>query len=78
MKHDYDMNANGRDVAILELTEGGPMETHIAKDKSDTLKAEYTTYELVDGVLYKRTTVRKYNEAGDYNDHYTSEPIVRV
>ena len=78
MKHDYDMKSNGRDVAILELTEGGPMEEHITKDKGNTVKAEYTTYEWVDGVLYKRTTVRKYNEAGDYNDHYSSEPIVRV
>ena len=78
MEHDYDFDMNGRDVAILELVEGGPMESHIAKDKTHTVKAEYVTYEWIDGTLYKRTTVRKYGENGNYNDHYTSEPIVSV
>lgn len=69
---------NPRDMHILELTEGGPMETHFNADKEGVLKAEYTTYEKKGGVLYKRTTVRKYSEDGNYHDHYTSEPLISL
>ena len=94
MEHDYDFEykkqanmqsdniemekMNPRDISILELTEGGPMETHFNADKEGVLKAEYTTYEKKGGVLYKRTTVRKYSEDGNYHDHYTSEPLISI
>ena len=41
------------------------------------IKQELITYEVKDGVLYKRTTVRRFGEptSADYIDNWSSEPI---
>tara|TARA_Y100000004_G_scaffold65190_1_gene73241 strand:+ start:552 stop:731 length:180 start_codon:yes stop_codon:yes gene_type:complete len=44
------------------------------------IKQELTSWEIKDGMLYKRKIVRRYGEpsTNDYIDSEHSEPIIRV
>jgi hypothetical protein len=44
------------------------------------LKQELISWEVKDGMLYKKKLIRKYGEpsSGDYIDSWHSEPLVRV
>ena len=56
----------------------GPMKKHIEQSDEGVIKAEFITYRKKNGMLVKETTVRKFQEDGDYHDSYTDEPIVSL
>tara|TARA_B100002019_G_C21136126_1_gene530789 strand:- start:608 stop:793 length:186 start_codon:yes stop_codon:yes gene_type:complete len=56
----------------------GPMKEHMDRSKKGVIKAEYITYTIKDGMLVKDTTIRQYQQNGDYNDSYINEPLVEV
>ena len=58
--------------------EEGPMKEHIERSKEGVIKAEYTTYTIKDGRLVKDTSIRRYQNNGDYNDSYINEPLAQV
>lgn len=56
----------------------GPMKSHMDRDETGVLKAEFITYTVKDGRLIKETSIRQFHKNGDYNDSYYNEPLVEV
>ena len=56
----------------------GPLVSAFEADTTGVIKQEFVTYRIVDGMLRKETTTRKFNGNDDWHDSSTVEPLTEV
>ena len=57
----------------------GPLKQAVEKDHgNEVLMQQFTTFKLREGTLLKETVTRRFDFFGDYQDHFSSEPIVQI
>lgn len=56
----------------------GPLVSAFEADTQGVIKQEFITYRVVDGMLRKETTVRKFQGETDWLDTSTVEPLAEV
>lgn len=57
----------------------GPLVSAFKSDPKGVIKQELITYRVVDGMLRKETTTRKFNkDQTDWHDHNSVDPMIEV
>tara|TARA_R100000329_G_C7602705_1_gene213771 strand:+ start:165 stop:374 length:210 start_codon:yes stop_codon:yes gene_type:complete len=57
----------------------GPLKQAIEKDHgNEVLMQQFTTFKIKDNVLVRETVTRRYDFFGDYQDDFSSEPMVHI
>ena len=57
----------------------GPLVSAFESDPNGVIKQELVTYRVVDGMLRKETTTRKFNnDQTDWHDSTTVDPMIEV
>ena len=56
----------------------GPLVSAFEADTTGVIKQEFVTYRIVDGMLRKETTTRKFRGNNDWHDSSTVEPLTEV
>ena len=56
----------------------GPLVSAFEADTTGVIKQEFVTYRIVDGMLRKETTVRKFQSNNDWHDSSSVEPLAEV
>ena len=56
----------------------GPLASSLADDEEGIVKQELWTYRVKKGSLVLDKIVRNYTASGDYTDHSSSEPLVKM
>ena len=56
----------------------GPLASSLADDEEGIVKQELWTYRVKNGNLVLDKIVRNYTASGDYTDHSSSEPLVKM
>ena len=56
----------------------GPLVSAFEADTTGVIKQEFVTYRIVDGMLRKETTTRKFNGNDDWHDSSSVEPLAEV
>jgi len=57
----------------------GPLESSLNNDDDEGIvKQELWTYRVKKGSLVLDKIVRNYTSSGDYTDHSTSEPLIKM
>jgi len=56
----------------------GPLVSAFEADTTGVIKQEFVTYRIVDGMLRKETTTRKFRGNNDWHDCSTVEPLTEV
>ena len=57
----------------------GPLKQAVEKDHGkEVLMQQFTTYKIKNDMLVRETVTRRYNFFGDYQDDFSSEPMIQI
>ena len=57
----------------------GPLKQAVEKDHGKAvLMQQFTTFKIKDNMLVRETITRRFDFFGDYQDDFSSEPIVQI
>ena len=57
----------------------GPLKQAVEKDHGkEVLTQQFTTFKIKDNMLVRETITRRFDFFGDYQDDFSSEPIVQI
>ena len=57
----------------------GPLKQAVEKDHGkEVLMQQFTTFKIKDNMLVRETITRRFDFFGDYQDDFSSEPIVQI